>query len=305
MTDWSIRVTLLLCLITSSANSLSILSNGGEASGQQRYGITNNMLPKLPSGHILKIFTTQGGVLGGTVWPAASILCSYLAENQHKLNLQNNAKCVELGSGTGAVGLFAAGLGAANVILTDCRPPPDSAMYTTDGTCTLPSDGSDAVLDILRQNLEANQHVFSAAPPQVMELDWTNSQDSHRVVAEISSDGFDIVLASDVTHFSSMHQPLASTIAQLLRRRDDNNGGGGAGVCLLSHQQRMVNLQGQDMQLTEFEQTARSEGLEIEYLPLAQVDQSNTALHDAKKSILLLRHKDSAAVSGDQGRLIL
>ncbi len=66
--------------------------------------------------------------------------------------------------------------------------------------------------------------------------------------------GFDLVLASDVTHFSLMHEPLACTISRMLRPA--------GGVCLLSHQQRMVNLKGQDMQLCEFEQVARSHGLQ-------------------------------------------
>jgi predicted nicotinamide N-methyase len=300
-------VYLLLWISTLSVNSL-ILSQEGEAH-RPRYGVSASMLPSLPSGKALKLCTKHGGVLGGTVWPAASVLCSYLAENQHTLDLKNS-HCVELGSGTGAVGLYAAGLGAASVILTDCRPPPDSAMYTTDGTCTLPPGGSDTILNLLEQNVEANEAIFptGTSVPRVMELDWT--EDSNRVAeAGPTRNGFDIVLASDVTHFSLMHQPLASTIAQLLRRDD-------AGVCLLSHQQRMVDLQGEDAQLKKFEEKARTEGLDVEYVPLlsrAEQGDANLETHqpaDLPKSMLLLRHSDhstsdSPSKSGGQGLLFL
>jgi predicted nicotinamide N-methyase len=281
-------VYLLLWISLLSVKSLNLSQEG--AARRPMYGVPTSMLPLLPSGKALKLGTKHGGVLGGTVWPAASVLCSYLAENQHDLKLKNS-HCVELGSGTGAVGLYAAGLGAASVILTDCRPPPDSAMYTTDGTCTLPPGGSDTILNLLEQNVEANEAIFcGSSGPRVMELDWT--EDSNRVVeAGPTRNGFDIVLASDVTHFSLMHQPLASTIAKLLRSDE-------AGVCLLSHQKRMVNLQGEDLQLKKFEETAHTEGLDVEYVPfLSQAEQGDAILvphqpADLPKSILLLRHSD-------------
>lgn len=124
----------------------------------------------------------------------------FLLENQQFLNLKR-AKCVEVGSGTGAVGLFAAGLGAS-VVLTDCRPRPDSAMCTTDGTSDLPADGSAAILEVLEQNVKANKDSFPNDRPVVMKLDWTSPNDIEKVAAKV---GFDLVLASDVTHFSLMH----------------------------------------------------------------------------------------------------
>lgn len=304
-----IQILLLLLFAKSPAKGL-IITKEGEAY-QQSYGVPASMLPQLPSGHVLKLFTSpNSGLLGGTVWPAAKSLCTCLLENQQSLDLQS-ARCVELGSGTGAVGLFCAGLGA-HVILTDCCPPPESAMYTTDGTPDLPSSGSGAILELLKRNVEANDEdmfpnddIFpNNRMPQVMELDWTKPLDRERVAAEGE---VDIVLASDVTHFSLMHEPLACTIARLMRR----NGG----ICLLAHQERMINLKGQDMQLYEFEQVARSKGLHVEHLPLYTQTKSqqqerlrlshgsSDTRKDARISMLLLRHDENSAISPSGGEI--
>lgn len=241
------------------------------------------MLPPLPSGQILHLATSPG-VLGGVVWPAAATLCRYLAQNHCDIGLER-AHCVELGSGTGAVGLYAAALGAASVVLTDCRPPPESAMYTTDGSVSLPPGGSDSVLELLRRNVEANTAALRSTP-QVMELDWNESDDADRVVAETEgpTDGFDIVFASDVTHFTAMHRPLASTVARLLRP--------GTGVCLLSHQERLLNLGGKDMQMRKFEQVAHAEGLDVESLPLLPQSPQTAGAESSqnRNSMMLLRH---------------
>lgn len=284
-------IFLVLCFLASFTTSL-ILSKDGEAY-PQRYGVPPSMLPPLASGRVLKLFTSpNSGLFGGTIWPATFSLCTFLLENQQALKLQSGNCVVELGSGTGAVGLFAARLGA-KVILTDCRPPPDSAMYTTDGTSLLPVDGSGAILKLLERNVEANMDMFSVVP-KVLELDWTSSSHVDHVLSTAGGD-CNVVLASDVTHFSLMHEPLASTIARLLH--------GGGGICLLSHQERIVNLKGQDMQLHDFIQVARSSGLHVERLPSAvsptitrQTQRSNDGTQsDSRISMLLMRHMDSVS----------
>lgn len=245
------------------------------------------MLPPLPSGRTLKLVTcSSSGLLGGTVWPAAQSLCTYLLEHRQSLDMQN---VVELGSGTGAVGLFAAGLGA-NVILTDCCPPPESTIYTTDGTARLPDKGSDKLLELLTQNVQVNKDAFPNNVPKVMELDWTSPSDIERVA---SLGPFDVVLASDVTHFSLMHEPLTNTISSLLRSDD--------GVCLLSHQERMVNLRGQDCQLQSFVQVAQSHGLNVadwtcDSLLNRQCEErtdKESQSNDLRMSVVSLKHSDS------------
>ena len=90
-------------------------------------------IPPLPSGDWLRLrdglslleeqtdATTRTGDLasvGGTVWPAAASLCAWLRE--HAVDVAG-ASVLELGSGTGACGLYAAALGATRVVLTDGR----------------------------------------------------------------------------------------------------------------------------------------------------------------------------------------
>lgn len=262
-----------------------ILTRDGE-SHPQSYGVPASMLPPLPSGRVLKLFTSpNSGLLGARVWPAAYSLCSYLLENRQSFDLRN-AKCVELGSGTGAVGLFAAALGA-NVVLTDCRPPPNSAMYTTDGTSSLPEEGCDGILQLLEENVDINKDIFPNFIPLVMELDWTNPTDIEKVAEE---GDYDIVLASDVTHFSLMHEPLATMIARLMRKD--------GGICLLSHQERMVNLRGNDLQLSNFCQVAESSGLHVEHLPCPPSQTlpngfEDISQNDSRQSMLLIRHVET------------
>ena len=80
-------------------------------------------LPALPCGSSLRISTfleTNTQVVGGTIWPTASAMSYHLL--QHRAALQRANAVLELGSGTGALGLFAAGLGA-RCTLTEHKPP--------------------------------------------------------------------------------------------------------------------------------------------------------------------------------------
>jgi len=77
-----------------------------------------------PSGRLVTSTTTADDAAaadvlspGGTVWPCAAALCRWLESNA---NLRS-ASVLELGSGTGVGGLYAAGLGAREVLLTDGR----------------------------------------------------------------------------------------------------------------------------------------------------------------------------------------
>ena len=53
---------------------------------------------------------------GCALWPSAQIMISYLSENA---GLFQNVNVLELGAGSGAVGIALHRLGAANVLLTD------------------------------------------------------------------------------------------------------------------------------------------------------------------------------------------
>ena len=53
---------------------------------------------------------------GEYVWPAGLFMCDFLKRNSE---LVKGKRVLELGSGTGLVGLYAAKLGASHVTLTD------------------------------------------------------------------------------------------------------------------------------------------------------------------------------------------
>lgn len=64
----------------------------------------------------LNLLVDAGPGCGGIAWPAGQVLSSYLV---HRPQTLHNRRVLELGSGTGLVGLVAAQLGASNVIITD------------------------------------------------------------------------------------------------------------------------------------------------------------------------------------------
>lgn len=80
-------------------------------------------LPALPNGcHVrLEQSSWDDAGTGGVVWPAARALCRWQADLAEEELV--GARVLELGAGTGACGLFAAGLGASSVCLTDGGPP--------------------------------------------------------------------------------------------------------------------------------------------------------------------------------------
>lgn len=79
------------------------------------------VLPPLPDSGKQIVVSQDAGVFGGTggrVWPAASALVRWQLRNP---KLVQGSSVLELGAGCGACGLFAAGMGASNVMLTDAN----------------------------------------------------------------------------------------------------------------------------------------------------------------------------------------
>ena len=104
-------------------------------------------MPTLPSGQRLElqedanIYDSSYDLLadaisvGGSVWPSAAMLCRYLRD----LPDIRGSSVMELGSGTGACGIYSAALGASRVLLTD---------------------GSSALQALQLANIGANEHLF-------------------------------------------------------------------------------------------------------------------------------------------------
>ena len=151
---------------------------------------TTGGLPPLPTGLQLKLATRsfEDVGVGGRVWASAPVLCEWLSEH-----VEPGDAVLELGSGTGAVGLYAAALGASRVVLTDGGPP--------------------ALLELLAANVVANQPLLpDAVQLEVAQLSWGAD------AACLPAGPFTWVCGSDTTYDEEAHGPLCETLRALLLR---------------------------------------------------------------------------------------
>ena len=130
---------------------------------------------------------TTGGVLWGTALAASHWLCSARAAFWAR-----RRTVLELGSGTGVLGLAAAARGC-DVTLTDQR----------------------ALLPLLRRNAEANARVIAAAGgrARAAELDWSRAE-SAALAAALAPD---LVLCSDLV-YGNDYLPLLGLLDELASR---------------------------------------------------------------------------------------
>ena len=134
-------------------------------------------LPPLPAGSRLALNTPgwgRGVGTGGAVWPAAELLARWMLDERMAVQ---GARVLELGSGTGAVGLFAAGCGASSVLLTDG----DASL------CSLAAD-----------NARDNRALMPDASVTTRRYRWGGS-------VEALGGPFDLALASDLTYEPAAH----------------------------------------------------------------------------------------------------
>ena len=190
---------------------------------------SSSELPLQPRNNVALELNQLNGVIGGNIWPSAPVLCRHLLFHYYyNRNNDSSRHChhfpyhkmnvVELGSGTGAVGLYASGLRIFNsVYLTEHRPPVTAVMssvpYNVDGTLDLLQDEdchenkkSDRLLQLLMSNIELNHDnvmknsatkggghststsdtvMTSSWPPEVHELDWTQPDHVKEILAAL------------------------------------------------------------------------------------------------------------------------
>ncbi|XP_036449974.1 protein-lysine methyltransferase METTL21D isoform X2 [Colossoma macropomum] len=101
-------------------------------------------------GSVLKMFQCSKGDVGCVVWDAAIVLSKYLETEQFcSSQTWSSKKVVELGAGTGVVGIMAASLGA-NVTVTDLED----------------------LLPLLELNIRENQSLISTGSVTAKVLKW-------------------------------------------------------------------------------------------------------------------------------------
>ncbi|XP_037336230.2 protein N-lysine methyltransferase METTL21A [Pungitius pungitius] len=121
--------------------------------------------------------------VAAVVWDAAVVMCMYLEMGTFELKGKG---VIELGAGTGLVGIVAALMGA-KVTITDREP----------------------ALDFLSANVKANLTPDSQGSAVVSELSW--GQDLDRYPAG----GFDLVLGADIVYLEDTFVPLLQTLEHL------------------------------------------------------------------------------------------
>jgi predicted nicotinamide N-methyase len=134
---------------------------------------------------------------GLQVWGSAFKLIEYLVKTCKHSPDRGQIKCLELGSGTGIVGIAAAYLGMS-VVLTD---PGRSVNFT--------HELSGNTIDCLQGNIELNAAV--ADQTAVRQLLWGEERHISRIKREQKGE-FDLVVGSDLLYEQSNHAPLLATL---------------------------------------------------------------------------------------------
>ena len=125
------------------------------------------------------------GDTGVVVWDAAIVLAKYLESNT---DMVRDKEVVELGSGTGAVGLCAGVLGAKQVILTD----------------------REELVEFLSHNIELNTEVTRVS---ALALEWGNNANIETVMNMVTR--VDLVLVSDCVFYEESLDDLVDTMRLL------------------------------------------------------------------------------------------
>eukprot|EP00030_Apusomonadida_sp_AF-17_P006105 a677635_58.p2 GENE.a677635_58~~a677635_58.p2 ORF type:complete len:246 (-),score=69.81 a677635_58:62-772(-) len=136
-------------------------------------------------GETLSIVEDDNGGVATLVWQAVMLQCRWFERAGTSFA---GKRVVELGSGTGFVGIYVAKRGAAHVFLTDIDAP--------------------KVLAVLEENVAAND---VGAATTVRPLDWRNRDDC----ATIPGGAPDVIIVCECIYNGRMHEDLIATIKAL------------------------------------------------------------------------------------------
>ena len=190
-------------------------------------------LPPLPNGSELKLLEADDAGIGGRLWNAAALLCRWQLSIAEQIG---GSRVLELGSGTGACGLFAAKLGAARVVLTD--------------------GGNEALMSLLAANAAANSDITETV--EVAAFLWGDDTRADQLATDV-----ELVIASDVTYDDALHDALCQSLRGLLLHGDASVR---AILCEEHGPPRETEVEGRffDEQLESFAASAADHGLAVE-----------------------------------------
>ncbi|ALC50019.1 CG7889 [Drosophila busckii] len=173
------------------------LSERESADAAQVYAYKHYLLPTPMTLRESKSFVIEG-TTGLCTWEAALALADYLLEHP---SLVQNKNVLELGAGTGLLGILlkqrSLQLQVGQVLLTD---------------------GSDACVQLMRENIKLN---FAEEPldfPLCAQLNWAQiSEFNWQAYA-----AFDLLLAADVIYDDTQFEALLSAMEYIFERHENN-----------------------------------------------------------------------------------
>ena len=192
----------------------------------------------------------RGYGTGGRIWSSSKVLREFLKENGDAFVLDKNV--VELGCGTGVVGIYAAKRGQArNVLLTD--------------------GGSDALLKLAEENASKN----GVENISVHKLEWGVGKVSPTLRDCMKTNPPDLIVGSDCTYERKSHAALCDTIIELLGLARIERSTSTPPRVLLAHQHRTFasllggygfssDAFGVDPNYVSFLRTCRDKGFRVE-----------------------------------------
>lgn len=137
---------------------------------------------------------------GFRIWPAADVIAGYLIGR----GLVSGARILEIGSGTGTLGLACAAAGAKRVVLTD-RTMDDAQP-------------SRRYFDLLEKNVSVNSQAMAGAQVIIDELDFQKEALVEKVLRNHGP--FDLVIGCEIMYDPTTHADLAKTLAMIRKSQD-------------------------------------------------------------------------------------
>lgn len=141
---------------------------------------------------------SRGNNVGLRTWEAALHLAWYLTVQQPDLAQHQNV--LELGAGTGLLSLLCAGhLQASHILATD---------------------GLGHVCESLQNNVDLNVKngtLDGHPPPDVRQLDWTDSPEIDQLLTEANQSNrrYGLIIGADITYHPDILRPLAELLSTL------------------------------------------------------------------------------------------
>lgn len=163
----------------------------------------------------------RADLTGLKVWPTALRILDQLSESvlpelrERAASRKRPLRVLELGSGTGVLGLGVALIGGpSHVVVTDPNLPVN--FTETD---------SGSSLEWLQVNVDLNRDAFQQAGAHVeaRELEWTSDEhieSVRRACLPGDADAFDLVLGSEILYDPDQYDPLLKTLNRLARADD-------------------------------------------------------------------------------------